>query len=34
MLRYFGKKAALYPTDDVLALAVDEVMDVAQVRID
>eukprot|EP00747_Dinoflagellata_sp_TGD_P100600 gnl/TRDRNA2_/TRDRNA2_168083_c0_seq2.p1 gnl/TRDRNA2_/TRDRNA2_168083_c0~~gnl/TRDRNA2_/TRDRNA2_168083_c0_seq2.p1 ORF type:complete len:300 (+),score=78.62 gnl/TRDRNA2_/TRDRNA2_168083_c0_seq2:34-933(+) len=30
MLRYAGKKAGLYPTDDLMALAVDEVMDVSQ----
>jgi glutathione S-transferase len=26
IIRYFGKKAKLYPTDDVAALAVDEIM--------
>ena len=30
MLRYFGKKAKLYPTDDIEALAVDEIMDLGQ----
>ena len=30
MLRYAGKKAGLYPTDDVMALGVDEVMDISQ----
>ena len=29
-LRYAGKKAGLYPTDDVKALAVDEIMDIVQ----
>jgi len=29
-LRYVGKKAKLYPTDDIAALAVDEVMDIVQ----
>jgi len=30
MIRYFGKKAKLYPADDVAALAVDEIMDIVQ----
>eukprot|EP00747_Dinoflagellata_sp_TGD_P100604 gnl/TRDRNA2_/TRDRNA2_168083_c0_seq6.p1 gnl/TRDRNA2_/TRDRNA2_168083_c0~~gnl/TRDRNA2_/TRDRNA2_168083_c0_seq6.p1 ORF type:complete len:204 (+),score=35.92 gnl/TRDRNA2_/TRDRNA2_168083_c0_seq6:113-724(+) len=30
MLRYAGKKAGLYPTDDLMALGVDEVMDISQ----
>ena len=29
-LRYAGKKSNLYPKDDLMALAVDEIMDIVQ----